>query len=303
MPELPDVTVYVESLIPRIVGQTIEAIRLASPFVVRTVTPPIGSLRGKRVVGVRRLAKRVVLEFEDDIFLAIHLMISGRLHWRARGAKAPGKIGLAMFDFAEGTLVLTEASSKKRAAIHVVRGEDALRALDRGGLEVMDASLEDFQSVVRSENHTIKRTMTDPRLFSAIGNAYSDEILHRAHLSPIRLTQKMTDAEIERLYLATRETLREWIERLRGEATSHFPERVTAFRPEMSVHGRYGLPCPVCGDPIQRIVYAENECNYCPGCQTEGRLLADRSLSRLLKGDWPRSLEELEDRRIAVTGG
>lgn len=303
MPELPDVTVYVESLIPRVVGQTIEAIRLASPFVVRTVTPPIASLAGTRVVGVRRLAKRVVLEFEDDVFLAIHLMISGRLHWRARGAKAPGKIGLAMFDFAEGTLVLTEASSKKRAAIHVVRGEDALRALDRGGLEVMDASLEDFQSVVRSENHTIKRTMTDPRLFSAIGNAYSDEILHRARLSPIRLTQKMSDEEIERLYLATRETLREWIERLREEATTRFPDKVTAFRPEMAVHGRYGLPCPVCGDPVQRIVYAENECNYCPGCQTEGRLLADRSLSRLLKGDWPRTLDELEDRRVAATSG
>jgi formamidopyrimidine-DNA glycosylase len=294
MPELPDVLLYIESLKPRIVNQTLERVRLRSPFVVRSVTPPISAINGRRVVGLRRLGKQIVLEFNDDFFLVIHLMIAGRFQWKEHGAPVPGKLGLAAFDFPAGTLLLTEAGSKKRASIHVVEGAGNLAAFDRGALEVLDSSLEEFRSALTRENHTVKRALTDPRLFSGIGNAYSDEILHRARLSPMKLTWKLSEDEIKRLYGATLSTLNDWIERLRTEAGSEFPSKVTAFRPDMAVHGRYGKPCPVCGSPVQHIVYAENECNYCATCQTEGRLLADRALSRLLKQDWPRSLDEWE---------
>ena len=294
MPELPDVLLYIESLKPRIVNQTLERVRLRSPFVVRSVTPPISAINGRKVVGLRRLGKQIVLEFNDDLFLVIHLMIAGRFQWKEHGAPVPGKLGLAAFDFPAGTLLLTEAGSKKRASIHVVEGAGNLAAFDRGALEVLDSSLEEFRSALTRENHTVKRALTDPRLFSGIGNAYSDEILHRARLSPMKLTWKLREDEIKRLYGATLSTLNDWIERLRTEAGSEFPSKVTAFRPDMAVHGRYGKPCPVCGSPVQHIVYAENECNYCATCQTEGRLLADRALSRLLKQDWPRSLDEWE---------
>jgi formamidopyrimidine-DNA glycosylase len=297
MPELPDVTVYIERLRALIGGQRLEQARLASPFVVRSVDPPIRELAGKRVVGVRRIGKRIALGFEDELFCVLHLMIAGRLHWKERGAKIPGRVGLAAFDFAPGTILFTEASSKKRASIHLVRGEALLSQFDRGGLEVLDADLAAFREALSRENHTLKRALTDPRLFSGIGNAYSDELLHRARLSPVKLTAQLTQEESARLYAAARETLTEWIDRLRGEVGDGFPEKVTAFREGMAVHGRFGKPCPVCGSRVQRIVYAENETNYCPRCQTGGKLLADRALSRLLKNDWPKTAEELEERR------
>ena len=292
MPELPDVLLYIETLKPRIADQTLEGVRLASPFLLRSVKPPISSIHGRKVRGLRRLGKQIVLEFDGDFFLIIHLMIAGRFQWKDRGARIPARLGLAAFDFPSGTLLLTEAGSKKRASLYLVQGESALASFDRGALEVLDSSLEDFSETLKRENHTVKRALTDPRLFSGIGNAYSDEILHRARLSPLKLTSKLNAAEIARLHTATKSVLTEWIDRLRSEAGSEFPSKVTAFRPGMAVHGRYGELCPTCGSPVQRIVYAANECNYCATCQTEGRLLADRAMSRLLKEDWPRSLYE-----------
>jgi formamidopyrimidine-DNA glycosylase len=301
MPELPDVLLYIESLKGRVAGQPLDGVRLASPFVLRSVTPPISTLTGKTVRSIRRLGKQIVFQFDGDIFLIIHLMIAGRFQWKETGARIPAKIGLAAFDFPSGTLLLTEAGSKRRASIHLAQGEEALAAFDRGALEVLDSSLDDFREALTGENHTLKRSLTDPRLFSGIGNAYSDEILYRARLSPMKLTSRLTEEEIVRLHAATKSTLTEWIARLQKEAGSEFPVKVTAFRPEMAVHGRYGEPCPACGSPVQRIVYAENECNYCATCQTEGRLLADRAMSKLLKQDWPRSLDEwdvhIESRR------
>jgi formamidopyrimidine-DNA glycosylase len=297
VPELPDVTVYLEALERRIMGATLARVRLLTPFLLRSVDPPLSAVTGKRVIGLRRLGKRLVLAVEDELFLVIHLMIAGRLHWKTAGAKPPGKIGLAAFDFSTGTLLLTEAGTKRRASLEAVRGEAALRALDPGGIEVMTASREAFREALTAENHTLKRTLTDPRVFSGVGNAYSDEIFHRARLSPVKLTQALDDGEIGRLHEATRAVLTEWIERLREDAGEGFPEGVTAFRPEMAVHGRYGKPCPDCGSPVQRIVYAENETNYCARCQTGGKMLADRSLSRLLHSDWPRTLDEWEERR------
>jgi formamidopyrimidine-DNA glycosylase len=293
LPELPDITVYIESLEKRIVGHTLERIRITNPFLVRSVEPPIRDAEGKRVAEIRRIGKRIAIGLEDDLWIVIHLMIAGRFRWLARGAKVPGKLGLAAFDFDDGSLILTEAGSTRRASVTVVKGDEALQSIDRGGVEPLECSLGEFADQLRRENHTIKRSLTDPTLFSGIGNAYSDEILHRARMSPLRLTSKMTDEEIERLFLATRETLQEWTKRLREEAGGDFPTKVTAFRDEMAVHGRYGKPCPVCSTPVQRIRYASNETNYCPRCQTEGRLLADRAMSRLLKQDWPRSIDEL----------
>ncbi|MGH2566966.1 MAG: Fpg/Nei family DNA glycosylase [Bacteroidota bacterium] len=298
MPELPDLTIYLESLESRIAGQRLEKIRLASPFLLRSVEPPLQTAERKKVIGLRRVGKRIVIELESNLFLVLHLMIAGRLHWKGKGTKLPGKVGLAAFDFSNGLLILTEAGTKKRASLHLVKGENALSDLDRGGLEVMDATLGQFRSSLLKENHTLKRTLTDPRLFSAIGNAYSDEILHRAKLSPIRQTKQLTEADIERLFAATQAVLTEWIERLRIQTGEGFPEKVTAFHNEMAVHGKFGKPCPVCGTNIQRIVYAENECNYCPRCQTNGKLLADHAFSRLLKDDWPRTIEELEEKVI-----
>jgi formamidopyrimidine-DNA glycosylase len=299
MPEFPDVTVYIEALSERVLNQPIQKIRIGSPFVLRSFDPPIRAAEGKKVLKFRRLGKRIVFVLEGELFLIVHLMIAGRFHWKPTGAKIARKYGQAAFDFPDGTLLLTEAGTKKRASIHLVCGEAALREHDPGGLEVFDASLEQFREVLTRENHTLKRSLTDPHLFSGIGNAYSDEILHRARLSPIRLTQQMAAGEIERLYHAVKESLNDWVKRLRKERGSGFPEKVTAFRPDMAVHGKYRKPCPVCGSPVQRIVHAENETNYCPTCQTGGKLLADRSLSRLLKQDWPRTLEELEeDRRL-----
>jgi formamidopyrimidine-DNA glycosylase len=297
MPELPDIELYIEALRPRIEGQKLERIRLASPFLLRSVDPSPEEIEGLHVTGLRRLGKRIVIALDPDLFVVLHLMIAGRLHWKPPGAKPPGKVGLAAFDFTTGTLILTEASSKRRASLHLVRGEAELAQHNPGGLEVLDASLAQFQAAVRRENHTLKRSLTDPRHFSGIGNAYSDEILHHAQLSPLALTQKLSDDEIARLFGTIKATLLDWLERLRHEAGDEFPERVTAFRPDFAVHGRYGLPCPVCEAPIQRIRYAENETNYCPRCQTGGKVLADRSLSRLLKDDWPRSLDELEEMR------
>ena len=293
MPELPDITIYLEALSARVLNRTLDKLRLANPFVLRTVDPAPSDLAGKRVIDLRRLGKRIVFAFEDEIFLVLHLMIAGRLKWLPKGAKVPGKVGLAAFDFDNGTLVLTEAGSKRRASIHIVRGEEALRALDPGGMDVLDSSLEEFTKALTRERHTLKRTLTDPHVFSGIGNAYSDEILHRARLSPVQMTTNLSAEELERLHRAMRETLVEWIERLRAETGTGFPEKVTAFRPEMKVHGRFNQPCPDCGTPVQRIVHAENETNYCARCQTGGRLLADRALSRLLKGDWPKSIDEL----------
>ena len=295
MPELPDVVVYLEALERRILGHRLAGVRLLSPFVLRTVDPPIAALCDRRVRTLRRMGKRIVLGFDDELFLVIHLMIAGRLRWGAPGAKAPGRIGLAAFDFDEGTLVLTEAGSRRRASLHVVGGGE-LAAFERGGLEPLEASVTEFVARLKLESHTLKRALTDPRLFSGIGNAYSDEILHRARLSPLKLTGRLSDEEAVRLYSAAQSVLQEWTRRLRVEAGVGFPEKVTAFRQGMAVHGRYRQPCPTCGTPVQRIRYAENETNYCPKCQTEGRLLADRGLSRLLKEDWPRSLEELDER-------
>ena len=285
MPELPDVTVYVERLEALLKGEVLERVRLRSPFVLRSVEPGIDELAGRRVESVRRIGKRIVLGFDGELFLVIHLMIAGRLRWREPGAKVPGRIGHAAFDFAPGTLLLTEAGSKRRAAIHVVRGAAALANHDPGGLELSEADVNAFGAVLRRENHTLKRSLTDPRLFSGIGNAYSDEILHRARMSPLKLSRAMDDGEVARLFE---------VARLRDEVGDGFPEKVTAFRPGMAVHGRYGKPCPDCGTPVQRIIYAENETNYCARCQTGGRVLADRSLSRLLKKDWPRTIDDLE---------
>jgi formamidopyrimidine-DNA glycosylase len=300
VPELPDVVVYLEALERRILGATLERVRLASPFLLRSVEPPLREAEGRRVVGLRRIGKRLVFALEGDLFLVLHLMIAGRLKLGAAGAKPPGRIGLAAFDFSTGTVLLTEASTKKRASLHLVRGEAALGAFARGGIEVLESDLPAFREALLRENHTLKRALTDPRLFSGIGNAYSDEILHRARLSPVKLTRHLDEEEVARLHRATQETLRDWTERLRRETGEGFPEKVTAFRAEMAVHGRYRLPCPVCGAPVQRIVYAENETNYCARCQTGGKLLADRALSRLLKGDWPRTLEEMEERSATL---
>ncbi len=293
MPELPDVVVYVESLAQRVVGARVERVRLLSPFVLRTVVPPLSAAEGQRVNAVRRLGKRIVIALESDLFLVMHLMIAGRLRWLEAGKKPPGRITLALIDFTAGTLAFTEAGTKKRASLHLVQGEAALAAFDLGGLEVEDAGIDAFRERLVREHHTLKRALTDPRLFSGIGNAYSDEILHRARLSPIAMTRKLTSEEIARLHGAVREILAEWTARLRTEAGLGFPGGVTAFRPEMAVHGKYGQPCPVCGAPVQRIVYAENETNYCARCQTGGTILADRALSRLLKSSWPRSIDEL----------
>lgn len=296
MPELPDITLYVEALQARVTGSILEGIRLKSPFLVRTVTPPLTDVHGHTVLTVSRLGKRIVFELAGERFLILHLMIAGRLHWKPAGAKTPGRGGLAAFDFSSGTLTLTEAGTKRRASLHFVSGRDELRQFDRGGLEPLAVSTAQLLQRLRSENHTLKRALTDPRMLSGVGNAYSDEVLHRARLSPLRLTSKLTDAEGARLGRALVAVLTEWTDRLRREMGDTFPERVTAFRPEMAVHGRFRLPCPVCGTPVQRIRYAENETNYCPTCQTDGRLLADRAMSRLLKEDWPRSLEEMDER-------
>ena len=293
MPELPDVTVYVEALRDRLLGQSFTRLRLGSPFILRTVEPAPSQLEGRKVREVRRVGKRIVIALEGDLFVVIHLMIAGRFKWLTQGAKIPPKVGLAAFDFPNGTLLLTEAGSKRRASLHIVRGEDAVRVLDPGGIEVLDTDLETFRRLLTRERHTLKRSLTDPHLFSGIGNAYSDEILHRARLSPIQMTTSLSDEEISRLFEATRSTLIDWTRRLRDEAAGGFPEKVTAFREGMAVHGRYNKPCPDCGTPVQRIVYAENETNYCARCQTGGRLLADRALSRLLHGDWPKSIDEL----------
>jgi formamidopyrimidine-DNA glycosylase len=294
MPELPDIVVYIEALESRILGRQLERVRLGSPFLLRTITPPLPDAHGKTVVALRRVGKRIAIGVEGGLWLVVHLMIAGRLHWAKPGAKLPARRGLAAFDFPDGSLTLTEAGSKKRASLHVVAGEEGLRALDPGGLEVLDTSLAEFSDRLRSANHTLKRALTDPHLFSGIGNAYSDEILHRAQLSPVALTQKLSAPDVQRLYDATRESLLDWVARLRVEADGAFPEKVTAFREGMAVHGRYRQPCPRCGAKVQRIRYADNETNYCPTCQSGGKLLADRSLSRLLRSDWPRTLEELE---------
>jgi formamidopyrimidine-DNA glycosylase len=294
MPELPDIVVYIEALEERILGQTLEGVRILSPFLLRTATPPLSSAIPKRVVHLRRLGKRICIGLEGDLWLVLHLMIAGRLHWGARGDKLSRLRNFAAFDFPVGSLLWSEAGSQKRASLHVVAGEEGLSALDPGGLEVLDSDLESFASVLLSANHTLKRALTDPRLFSGIGNAYSDEILFEARLSPLALTQKLTVPEIRRLFEAVRATLTQWVQRLRADAGGKFPEKVTAFRPDMAVHGRYKQPCPRCNTKIQRIRYASNETNYCPTCQTGGKLLADRALSRLLREDWPRSMEELE---------
>lgn len=295
MPELPDVTVYVERLEAMVSGHVLERVRMKSPFLLRSVEPPLSEVSGRRLQSCHRLGKRLVFSFDGDLHLVLHLMIAGRLRLRTKGAGLPGKMGLAAFDFDHGTLVLTEAGTKKRASLHVVAGADGLAAHDPGGLEPLDASPEDFAAALRAENHTLKRALTDPRLLSGIGNAYSDEILHRGRFSPFKRTADLSDDEAERLRVAVVETLQDWTERTRDEVGDAFPDKVTAFREGMAVHGRHGKPCPDCGAPVQRIVYAENECNYCAPCQTGGKLLADRALSRLLKQDWPRTLEELEE--------
>jgi formamidopyrimidine-DNA glycosylase len=293
VPELPDVTAYVEAIAQRVSGEPLRGVRVASPFVVRTFDPPLSAAAGKRVVRVDRLGKRIVLSLEEGLFLVVHLMIAGRFRWEEAGAKIPGKVGLAAFDFPSGTLLLTEVATRKRASIHLTRSLDDFQ---RGGIEPLSATPEQFEEALRSENHTLKRSLTDPRLFSGIGNAYSDEILHRARLSPALLTRKMSAEEVARLREATRSMLAEWTDKLCAEARERFPEKVTAFRPEFAVHGKYRQPCPVCGTPVQRIAYADNETNYCPRCQTGGRLLSDRSLSRLLHDDWPKTIEELEEK-------
>lgn len=296
MPELPDITVYIETIGARVVGERLARMRFASPFLLRSVEPAPAVFEGRRVTGLRRLGKRIVLAFEGDLYAVVHLMIAGRFRWEAPGAKLPARLGLAAFDFPAGTLLLTEASKKKRAALYLVRGAAALAAHDPGGIEALDATPDAFAATLRSENHTLKRALTDPRLFSGIGNAYSDEILHAARLSPVLLTSRLDDADVARLHSATQDVLRRWIATLRAEFAGRVPGagEVTAVRPDFAVHGRYRKPCPDCGTPVQRIQYADNQTNYCPTCQTGGRLLADRSLSRLLKSDWPKSLEEME---------
>lgn len=293
MPEYPDIVVYIEALEARIVGQRLERVRIAKPFLLRSFDPPLSAAEGKVVRGLRRMGKRIVLELDDDHFLVIHLMIAGRLRWLESGAKVPGKIGLAAFDFPNGTLIFTEAGSKRRASLWLIRGESSLVQFERGGLEIFESTPAEFAERLTRENHTLKRSLTDPRLFSGIGNAYSDEILHRARLSPVKHTRRLSEDETARLYSATREVLTEWTERLREESSGDFPKKVTAFRDEMAVHGKFGKPCPVCATPVQRIRYADNETNYCARCQTGGKLLADRALSRLLKQDWPRSIDDL----------
>jgi formamidopyrimidine-DNA glycosylase len=293
VPELPDITVYIEALESRVVGQRLERTRIAKPFLLRSFDPPIKVSEGKAVTGLRRMGKRIVMELEDDFFLVIHLMIAGRLRWLDAGAKVPGKIGLAAFDFPSGTLILTEAGSKRRASLWLIKGEAGLVQFERGGLEVFASTLAEFSERLTRENHTLKRSLTDPRLFSGIGNAYSDEILHRARLSPVKHTRRLSEDETSRLFDATKEVLTEWTDRLRDESKGDFPKKVTAFRAEMAVHGKFGQPCPVCATPVQRIRYADNETNYCPRCQTDGKLLADRALSRLLKQDWPKSIDDL----------
>jgi len=299
VPELPDVLLYLRALEPRILGKRVTGVRLASPFLLRSVAPPLAAIEGRDIIGLRRLGKRVVLEAEGELFLVFHLMIAGRFRWKPAGSSIPGKVGLFALDFEHGTLILTEAGSKRQASLHVVQGVEALAQHDPGGLEVMEIDQSTFARALRRDNHTLKRALTDPHLFSGIGNAYSDEILHAARMSPFKQTGAMSDEEIRRLYEATRVTLSQWIARLQRETGENFPEKVTAFREGMAVHGRYRQPCPDCGAPIQRIVYAANEANYCANCQTGGRLLADRSLSRLLKQDWPRTLDELERKRGA----
>ena len=294
MPELPDIVVYIEALSARIVGQKLERVRLLNPFLLRTADPPISAVEGKRVTGLRRIGKRIVIGFEGGMFLVLHLMIAGRLRWGAASSKVPGRIGLAALEFSSGSLVFTEAGTRRRASLHLVQGEETLRRFDPGGLDVLEVDQATFASRLKAENHTLKRVLTDPRIFSGIGNAYSDEILHRARLSPIALTFQLADEEVARLYEATKAVLTEWTQRLRQEAGEAFPEKVTAFRDAMAVHGRYGQPCPACGAPVQRIVHADNETNYCARCQTGGRILADRALSRLLKKSWPRSIDDLE---------
>ncbi len=297
MPELPDILLYLHALEPRIVGQRLERVRLASPFLLRSIDPPIAAAEGRTVQSLGRLGKRIVIGLQDDLYLVLHLMIAGRLRWRERGVAIPGKVGLAAFDFPKGTAILTEAGSRRQASLHLVSGQENLAAHDPGGLDVLEVDRATFADALRAENHTIKRALTDPTIFSGIGNAYSDEILHAAKLSPMKLTRALDDDEVTRLFDAIRSTLRHWIVRLQEEAGAEFPDKVTAFHEGMAVHGRYGLPCPVCGSPIQRIVYARNEANYCATCQTGGRLLSDRALSRLLKEDWPRTLEDLERRK------
>ena len=299
MPELPDVTIYIEALQSLIVGQPLQRIRLVSPFLLRSVDPPLHLAEGKNVVGLRRIGKQIVWELDDSLFLVFHLMIAGRFHWKKPGSKPAGKVGLAAFEFHSGSLHLTEASTKKRASLHVVHGTEALSRFNRGGLEVFGSTMAQFHEALKRENHTLKRTLTDPRLFSGIGNSYSDEILHRARLSPLVLSQKLSNEETSRLFESVKVVLQEWTGRLRAKSGNSFPEKVTAFHDEMAVHGKFGKPCPVCGTKVQRIVYAENECNYCPRCQTGGKVLADRSLSRLLKDDWPKTIEELEERTVA----
>ena len=295
MPELPDITVYLDALATRVLGRTLERVDVMSPFVLRSTEPPLASSHGKRVTGVRRLGKRIVVALDGDLFLVIHLMIAGRLQWKTGPAKLGRRSTLAAFMFETGTLVLTEAGTKRRASLHLLRGEDALRSFDRGGLEVLETSPEAFAARLASESHTVKRALADPRLFSGIGNAYSDEILHRARLSPLLLTGRLTAEQVERLHAATQEVLRAWTQRLRAETGDGWPEKVTAFREGFAVHGRFRQPCPACGEPVQRIRYADNETNYCARCQTGGRLLADRGLSRLLRSDWPRLLDEMDE--------
>jgi formamidopyrimidine-DNA glycosylase len=294
MPELPDITLYLEHLAPRVLDQVLERVVVRSPFVLRSVDPPLSAVAGKRVLGLRRMGKRIVFQLEDELFVVIHLMIAGRLRWKPPGTKPPGKLGLAAFEFPSGVLLLTEAGTKRRASIYLVSGAERLQEFARGGLEVLESDEQEFAARLRSESHTLKRALTDPRLFSGIGNAYSDEILHRARLSPLARTGKLSDEDVARLYQATRDTLQDWIVRLREDWGDKFPDKVTAFREGMAVHGRYKLPCPDCGTPVQRIRYADNETNYCARCQTGGRLLADRAMSRLLKEDWPRSIDEVD---------
>ena len=304
MPELPDIVIYIDALTARVVGEPLRRLRIGNPFTIRTIDPPPAAFEEQRLVRLRRMGKRIVFEFDGELFIVVHLMIAGRFKWKPLDPKAPdtraaipGKIGLAAFDFPTGTLLLTEAGSKRQASIHLVRGPSGLAEFDRGGLEVLDAALPEFAERLTRENHTLKRALTDPHIFSGIGNAYSDEILHAARLSPMKQTRTLDDAEVARLYAATQRTLENWIERTRDEVGDGFPEKVTAFREGMAAHGRYGKPCPTCGAPIQRIVYAHNECNYCAVCQTEGRLLSDRAMSRLLRQDWPKTLDELERRK------